>query len=185
MALRAYRPASYPQIEAGVPTYISNEYDKIAQALASLAENLPPDLSAAPVSFSAHKNGTNQTLANVATDQKVTFTTEAWDTGGFYDAANSKWTPSAGLVQLTAQVMVLSATDQVQYYATIYKNGAQLKTGNSIGSSGTINVSLHASVLDRASGTDYYEVFIAMTDAVSKVISGGAIQTYFQGTVIK
>lgn len=191
MALRAYRPASYPQIEAGVSTYLSSEFEKIAQALSSLTENLPPDLAAAvaalqapAVSFSAHKNGTNQTLTNVATDQKVTFTTEVWDTGGLYDAANSKWTPPAGLVQLVAQVFVSAATDQVQYHVSIYKNGALLKVGNVLEASGALNVSPNITVLDQANGTDFYEVTIALSDSVSKAVAGAVAFTYFQGTAL-
>jgi hypothetical protein len=83
--------------------------------------------SAAVASFSAHKNGTPQLfVTNVNT--KVTFTTEAYDVGSYYDAANSKWTPPAGGVLLVAAVtMDATFTTVNNWYLFIYKNGAAFK----------------------------------------------------------
>lgn len=50
--------------------------------------------------FLAYKNGVNQsvTLGNV----KITYPTEVFDLGGYYDAANSTWRPPAGKYRISA-----------------------------------------------------------------------------------
>lgn len=135
------------------------------------------------VGFAAHKNGTDQTgVANI-THTKVTFTTELFDVGGYYDAGNSKWTPPAGLVQLslTLYMQGMDATGLVQ--PEIYKNGAILKAAVNYQSradgGGTITI------VDQANGTDYYEAYVVTSTATTATVYGAQItHSHFSGKML-
>jgi hypothetical protein len=133
-------------------------------------------------SFSAHKNGTDQTGILSATWTKVTFATEAWDTGSLYDTTNSRWTPPAGKVKLTAAAYIsVGAVDQAQSALAIYKNGAAFKYVNISNASGTAGFVLNGSCNDDANGTDYYEVFVNGGGTGDKTITGDSKYTWFVG----
>ena len=133
-------------------------------------------------SFSAHKNGTDQTGISSATETKMTAGTEVWDVGGYYDAANSKWTPPAGKVRLSAYAYFTAGiVDQALYLAVIYKNGSALRYGPAVEASGTSTTGVFVDILDDANGTDYYEVYVSGNGAGNKTIVGTASLTYFQG----
>lgn len=133
-------------------------------------------------SFSAHKNGTDQTGISSATETKMTAGTEVWDVGGYYDAANSKWTPPAGKVRLSAYAYFTAGiVDQAVYLAVIYKNGSALRYGPAVEASGTSTTGVFVDILDDANGTDYYEVYVSGNGAGNKTIVGTASLTYFQG----
>src|SRR5215467_1404677 len=74
--------------------------------------------------FSANKNATDQTGIADNTFTKITFTTEEFDVGGFYDAANSKWTPPSGKNMIIGSVRLNSGVDQQIAFISIYKNGS-------------------------------------------------------------
>jgi hypothetical protein len=139
-------------------------------------------------SFSAHKNVTNQTgvTGGGATPVKITFPTEVWDDGGFYDATNSRWTPPPGKVKITTAVYVLgtNVVDQAQTILSVYKNGALLRNVQIMNSSGTGAFQLNGSCLDVANGTDYYEVYINAGGAGDKTVSGAIAYTFFQGEML-
>lgn len=197
MTVQGYRPGSYPQIDAGVPTYLTNEFSKIAAALSSLTQNLPPNLAAdvaalqaTPLNFSAHKNSVDQTLTTTSFT-KVTFGTEARDVGGLFDTTNSRWTPPAGLANINGLIRILPTNTQtgVAYHSALFKNGSVFAAGQSLicpsGGSGVMVLGL--SFVDAASGTDFYELFAAAdsVSAGSLTIAGGPTSTYFQGYMIK
>lgn len=140
----------------------------------------PSNLAARP-SFSAHKNGTNQTGIPSTTLTKVTFTTEEWDIGGYYDAAASRWTPPAGKYFITGAVTVtgsnIIANSVLSLY--IYKNGVGYKAFNNISAStsgGTV-----VTALVEADGDDYFELFFIAGGAGNKSLGGTPTGTYFQG----
>lgn len=133
--------------------------------------------------FSAHKNGTDQTAIASAVWTKVTFTTESVDSGNYYDAANSKWVPAAGIVSMNAAVFFnANVVDGNEFYVAIYKNGSQLKLGMFVASN-TVNIAPQVTCDDVANGTDYYEVYCIGNGAGDKTIGGSALVSYFQGKV--
>lgn len=130
--------------------------------------------------FSAHKNGTDQTGIASVTQTKLTFTTEIFDTGGFYDAANSRWTPSAGKVIVSASAFLFSTlTTGGVCEISIYKNGARYKSAD-IGAAGGFD-GLNVTVIDDANGTDFYEAYIYGTTAGTFDVEGDAHATHFMG----
>lgn len=136
------------------------------------------------IGFSATKNGTDQTSITSATQTKLTFTTEVFDHGGFYDAASSRWVPPAGKVMLLGAALFSAAVvDQNDYRCSIYKNGTRFKTGT-IRSSGTGALAPSVVAIDNANGTDYYELYGYGAGTGAKTVSGAAEDTYFQGSAI-
>jgi hypothetical protein len=107
----------------------------------------------------------NQTGIVAITDTKLNFTTELFDIGGFYDAANAKWTPQAGLITIQSGVAALgSMIAGDRSFVRIYKNGALWKQNSMFQAitTSTIPVNPIIGVIDLANGTDYYECFVNM-----------------------
>lgn len=141
----------------------------------------------AGVAFSAHKNATNQTgvPANNASAVKITFGTEVFDIGGYYDAANSRWTPPAGIIHLTVSAYLsVNSVDQAQSLLAIYKNGALYKYVAISNASGALGTVLNGSCTDEANGTDYYEAWFNKGGAGDGTIGGGTAYTWFQGSIL-
>lgn len=142
-------------------------------------------VSGRKVGFLANKNNTNQTKDINSNLDKVTFTNEVFDEGGYYDAAESKWTPPAGRYQITVQAGIRIGTGYRTAFVLLYKNGAlhRKSPGNW---SDTDNADLldQISVPIEANGTDYFEVYVAV-DAISGTIIPGDIQrVWFSGHAI-
>jgi hypothetical protein len=121
----------------------------------------------------------DQTGIAASTWTKINFNTAGYNQNGkfFTTGANAgRWIPSAGPVQIEAQV---SFSTQVtgEYYASIYKNGASFKLMNCT-SGNYVNIS----VVDTASGTDYYEVWCFNSSA--NTVSSPVANTFFQGFAI-
>lgn len=172
-------PTLFGKDDPSAGTFTKYWYD----FLLSLAKAVAPT-----VSFSAHKNSVDQSITTTA-ETKLTFGSELWDDGGFFDAANSKWTPPAGLVQINARAFFLVANevDQVQHYCAVYKNGSLYRLGESIASSGVAaGLSVGVSFTDKANGTDFYEFYVAVLSVVggARTIFGSPTFTYFQGTAL-
>jgi hypothetical protein len=156
-----------------------------AAALASGASE--SNLSARPC-FLAHKNGSNQTSVANTTYTKITFTTEDWDIGSHYDAANSRFQPSvAGKYRLTAVVNFSTGlADAGQYIVAIYKNGTLHRLIGGIQAGGsTQSIQPNGSCIVDANGsTDYFEVYAYGQTGSSLTIEGSASTTYFCGEKI-
>lgn len=138
--------------------------------------------------FAASKNGTNQSSVVAGTATKVTFTTEEVDTGGYYDAANSRWVPPAGTCRITAYVTANSSNqvDQAIIRVDIYKNGVAVK-GNAIRASGTTNQGVGVvSPPIPCNGTDYFEVYATIGAAAEgdRTILGSTSLTFFGGEMV-
>lgn len=141
-------------------------------------------LGLTPISFSANKNGTSQTGIAVNTSTKLTFTTEVWDIGSFYDAVNSKFVPPAGKYRISAGTHVVTPTDGYRMQLTISKNGTPYKT-NYVTSAATSNSSVTVTGLVDANGTDYFEIFLQVLGATGTFNSDGPIsETWFDGEVV-
>lgn len=134
-------------------------------------------------SFSAHKNGTDQTTISSATWTKLTFTTEDWDEGSHYDAANSKFIPTVpGKYRLSAAVAVSAGlVDGQQTYLAIYKNGSVHRNTTLVPGAAATHSGLLTVIVDANGSSDYFEVYINVSGAGDKTVSGGTNNSYFQG----
>jgi hypothetical protein len=115
----------------------------------------------------------DQTGVAANTWTKVNFNTSTYNQNGKFNTSNGRWTPSAGPVQIEAQ---LSASASATTIVGIYKNGTLWK--QMPGSAGWVTVS----VVDTASGTDYYECWVFLGTAAS--ITSPVTSTFFQGFAI-
>jgi len=121
--------------------------------------------------FSAHKNGSTQSLST-GSFLPVSFGTERYDLRG--DFASSAWTPPAGLIHMNASVSVnTQITNGI--VISIFKNGVEFARGDQPVSTNATGVAAQ----DIASGTDVYDVRCFTGTATD--INGGAALTYFQG----
>ncbi len=127
------------------------------------------------VAFSANKNAVNQTILT-ATFTKVTFITEDYDEGSYYDAVNSKFTPPSGYYHI--DVSFGWSSDGGLLYCMLYKNGV-LHKGNVVyqGTGEIITNQISCDVI--ANGTDYFEVYAWQDTGSSKTISGATAYAFF------
>ena len=143
-------------------------------------------LSAAPDQYYFHatKGSTDQTGIVDVTDTKITFTTESYDGGGYYDAANSKWTPPAGAVRISAGIYFTGTIASAAIAKLhIYKNGSVFKTTYSASASTGVR-NMVITCVDVADGDDYYEVY-GQCDVTGTVTANGAqTNSWFEGEVI-
>lgn len=154
--------------------------DAQARAQTSTTTTLSPSNLQARTAFAAHMNGTDQTGIATGTYTKVTWGTENFDQGSLFDSStNYRWTPSAGIVRLSAQLYYSAGLTGTVVQCALYKNGSALKIGLGpvIGVTGVVQVAY----TDIANGTDYYEIFAYATTATSITVSGDATLTYFCG----
>lgn len=132
--------------------------------------------------FRAHRNGVNQNPIAANTYTKFVPTTEDFDVGSAFNLSNSRWTPPAGPVNLTAVALFsgsqLSAGDLI--FSAIYKNGTLFSVVNTMIVLTGINTSVINSTDDQANGTDYYEMFVRCDGNIG-VLNGVASVTYFSG----
>ncbi len=139
------------------------------------AANIEP-LKAA---FSAHKNGSNQSIGSTSAT-KVTFGTELFDDGGYFDAAtNYRWTPPAGRHWIGARAATTGLSDLVSL--NLYKNGSLFRKLDSRETGTSENPDLAGSTIVDASGTDYYEIFVDSASDSTYSVVGSATETWFEG----
>lgn len=131
---------------------------------------------AATPAFTAHKNGTNQTVAN-DTDTLLTWSTEGFDTNNNF--ATNRFTPTvAGKYLIVVSVQCQQAG---QCMPSIRKNGtttiarAQI-TERTMGQTPQVTA-----LVDMNGSTDYVE---ALATSAGSVIMGTAERTYFSGSQI-
>jgi hypothetical protein len=133
------------------------------------------------ISFSAHKNGVNQTGVASNTTTKLTFGTELYDNGGLFDATtNYRWTPPPGTVHLNAACGLVTTADQTYLQIIIRKNGVDFRQIYHQ-TSGAGDQTLGVSITDQSNGTDYYEAFVNQISGASRDILGNETVTYFIG----
>jgi hypothetical protein len=133
--------------------------------------------------FSAHKNTTNQTGIVNGTFTKVTFGTELFDIGSFYDASTSRWTPPAGVVNIVASTyMDTNLIASNIYIVSVYKNGVRYKDSHILSGGGGVTLAAPViNIIDRANGTDFYEIFVFGSTASTFNVNGQISATYFMG----
>lgn len=139
-------------------------------------------VAAAQPGFSANKNLVNQAGIASGTPTLVTFGTELFDTGAYYNTANSRWTPPASKVAISAAVYLSGITSGTATEIAIYKNGALFQ--HSIVMPNGTTTGAYINIIDAANGTDYYEVYVSGTTSTSITVDGAAYNSYFSGVVI-
>jgi hypothetical protein len=138
--------------------------------------------------FSAYLS-TNQSLS-AATNTKVTFQTEEFDTASCYDnATNYRFTPTvAGYYQVSSVVSMGGAISR-NVAIMIYKNGSQTsgKFGAGWNTGGANDQSLPVSALIYLNGsTDYVEIYAYSSGATTISNGGGGVYyTYFQAAMVR
>ena len=135
------------------------------------------------IGFRASKNGVDQTSIPNALNTKVTFGTEDYDRGGYYDPALSRWTPPAGIVHLDAEAFISAGMSAIAWIiASIYKNGGVLR--QTVHTSAAATDGFQISIDDVSNGTDYYELWIYISSPSTSTISGSTAYTWFGGHVV-
>ena len=179
-----------PHFHLAIPDFLSEPWhSEFATAMQSIDDalysvvtgNVPAPV---PVGFSAHKNGVDQTGFPHATITKVTFGTELYDLGPFYDTTLSRWTPPSGIVSISAGIHVpVTVLTPGHTNVYIYKNGVAFKTtfGQNVGIEGITSITIS----DKASGTDFYEVFVSSPSGSTYMVAGGTTVSWFMGHVVQ
>ena len=136
--------------------------------------------TAAAPTFSAYV-ASNQAVSS-STYVKVPCNTEEWDTNSNYDnATNYRFTPTvAGYYQLDGRVSTSGGSTRA--FCTIYKNGAEFKRGNDC--SAAVNGVVVSTLVYANVSTDYFELYM-YTNIGGTNLTGGADQTYFQGSFVR
>lgn len=143
----------------------------------------PAGLKATRIAFKANKNNVVQTItANTFTD--VTFGTEEFDIGSYYDVATSRWTPPAGIYRVSFVARVdTGIADGEAVVVAIYKNGTIVAANNAKQSGSTATSSL-VTTLVQVNGTDYINAVILGSGSGGKDVSGLPAYTHFSGEAI-
>jgi hypothetical protein len=144
-------------------------------------------LNAERPSFSVYRAGA---FSPTPGPLKIAYDTEEWDSHGWFDLAQSRWTPQrAGKYRLSAfQRVPEGAGPLVFVFLYVYKNGALLKVldGDYPHQGATAEVATPTgSVLVAANGTtDYFEIYAQHSDAGALVFTPGAAFSTFQGEMV-
>lgn len=148
------------------------------------ATGVPGSGGAAKAAFRAHKNGSAQTGVADSTNTVVTFGTEVFDIGGYYNVANSRWTPPAGTVMLSASVFLTGTiTAGATFVVQFFKNSGVV--AGVVQFAATNNAGAHVTAIDTCDGDDFYEVLVFIDLASGTgVINGAAQNTWFAGSML-
>lgn len=139
-------------------------------------------LAASVAYFSAHNNGTVQSIPTGAFTQ-VTLGTEVYDVGAAF--ASNSWTPPAGRLVTMKGACAIVTTVGMLFAVAIYKNGAEYKRGTLIVSSSAGTQSSMVVCDDVPNGTDVYELRIFQNSGVAQNTNGGTSLTWFQGSTVR
>ena len=135
--------------------------------------------------FRAYQSS-SQTLSNNAYN-KITLTTESFDTNSNYDTATSRFTPTlAGYYYVSgiATAATSSTSDQMGGY--IFKNGSNYIQGT--GTTGLSNfyptVSVNGLIYMNGS-TDYLELYVYLASSATKASVNDSQSTVFSATLVR
>jgi hypothetical protein len=131
--------------------------------------------------FSAWKNGVAQGGIPPGAFTLVTFPTEIFDTGNFFNAATGKWTPPAGRILLCASAYVSSGLTAGTIILSVFKNNVRFK--DTLQRTATADFGINIAIIDDANGTDTYEIRIFGNTASTYTVDG-TTATYFMGYML-
>lgn len=136
-------------------------------------------------SFSAHKNGTNQTGVVTGTPTKVTFGTEeasTFDYGSGYDASNSKFLPGvAGRYMIMAAITMFPDATATMVKISVYVNGSAARAAALNSADTGHGLTAHISCVLDLGASDYVEIYATHSKTGNGTIEGAASITYFSG----
>lgn len=132
---------------------------------------------------------TLSTTLTTATNTKITFNQELFDTNNCFDTTNYRFTPNvAGYYQL-------SFFGQCDYCPSgrvlvfLYKNGAQsLAVEQNLNAPSSTYPALTLNALVYANGTDYFEIYARQESGSSKTVygtGGTTYPTYWSGSLVR
>jgi hypothetical protein len=127
------------------------------------------------IAFLANKNGVAQSLTD-ETWAKLTFGTENFDIGGYYDTATSRYTPPAGTYLINGRWGTSTFGAQNLGGVAIYKNGSRLYSNFIADANGAREFTVAITQIMALSGTDYVELWGYVNTAASPQDVDGAAE---------
>ena len=114
---------------------------------------------------------------------KIQFNSELFDTDGVYDnATNYRFTTGvAGKFYIFSEIYMNSLTDGKSLRVDIFKNGTSYSFGRTDSAKTGSSVSTGLSIIDNASSTDYYEIFVYHDEGSNLNVRGGSELTSYFG----
>jgi hypothetical protein len=136
--------------------------------------------------FSAN---TSSTLSiSHATNTKIPFNTEEWDTNSNYDpVTNYRFTPTvAGYYQVNIKIQIDNTGSGGETYTALYKNGSIYKRVGMIPNiAGTGRSPVGSVVVYLNGSTDYIEAYVFQNTGGSVALSGTSDFAYFQASMVR
>ena len=183
-SVAATNSASAAQAAADGAVLAAEQATEAAVSATESAASAADTLAASRFAFSARKSADQTGIASDAAT-KIAFPVEFFDPGGYYDAANSRFTPPAGKYRLSAGAgWSAGIVDGRRVTVEIWKNGSVFRVFATRVSGTTDNALISGSCLVEANGTDYFEVYVTGSGAGDKTVIGSVSVTYFEGEAI-
>jgi hypothetical protein len=139
---------------------------------------------AAIPSFSVHRNGSVQSINDI-TETKIQFTTERWDTGGYFDSAtNYRYTPLvAGTYLFKLAATVAAVDDGTTTYVVLYKNGSLYEYGgtDTVGFAGVDATPTGTWLVQMNGSTDYVEFYVWHNHGSARDLAGASTDSHASG----
>jgi len=141
-------------------------------------------LGAADASFSAHMNGTDQTISTSGATL-LEFDTESFDVGSYFNTSSYRWTPPAGYAMISLGVMLATSPtiSPNRYTLKLYKNGALHKQAQIIVDE-SWDYSTSIITMESVNGTDYFQAYVDSFLDDSYTVSGATTDSWFCGTMV-
>jgi hypothetical protein len=134
--------------------------------------------------FSAYK-ATSQTGLSSGTQNKITFTVEAFDTNSNYDTTNSRFTPTVAGYYLINTGADIYATAMTNTAISIYKNGTYYHQNGNANTSGDSQVNISGIVYCNGT-TDYIEIYGLGTGTGVGIYGDNTSRyTWFSGSLLR
>lgn len=127
------------------------------------------------VAFLANKNAVDQTLTD-ETWTKLTFGTETFDLGGYYNTANSRYTPPSGTYLINGRWGTTAFGPANVGSIAIYINGSRVYSNTISEANGARDYTCQISQILSLTGTDYVELWAYVNTAGGTVDVLGAAE---------
>jgi hypothetical protein len=137
-------------------------------------------------SFSASSSSTSS--ISHATNTKIPFATEDWDTNSNYDnTTNYRFTPTvAGYYQVNIKIQLDNTGSGGETYTALYKNGSSHKRVGFTPNIASTQRSPVGSILVYLNGsTDYVEAYVFQNTGGSVPLNGTSEFNYFQAFLVR
>ena len=133
--------------------------------------------------FFVHKTSAQSVSDGAYT--KLTFDTELFDNGGFFDLANNKFAPTvAGYYQLSWRAQFLSTGSPSTVWAELRKNGTVYSRASESRNAGSSEYGSAGSTVVYNDGNDEFEVYIYFDGTGAGSVHGAQHTTNFSGHLV-